>query len=177
MYILLLVQLCCSFQIWNHRFRIRTQHFRLNTDTEPGIVFMTKNWKKFTTETKFSYFFDKKFSIYLSLGFHKGRQIYRRPSALKREHPAVQNMKFLDFFLFCELRIQNPDPDPLTWLIQIRIRNTTVLYMKVLTSTFMMFLMRPTWAHSFVVMKNIQGKKRAGTVRTSQHGRTERKLW
>jgi hypothetical protein len=50
------------------------------------------------------------------------------PSALKREHPALQNMKFLDFFslllwvIFAlldpvpDIPNADPDPDPLTWL-------------------------------------------------------------
>jgi hypothetical protein len=49
-----------------------------------------------------------------------------KPSALKREHQALQNMKILDFFLFLmvifapwiQIRIRNvnadPDPDPAT---------------------------------------------------------------
>jgi hypothetical protein len=61
-------------------------------------------------------------TIYLSLALHKGLQSYRRskPSALKREYPAVQNMKFLKNFYFCGSflpswnRIPNPDTDPLT---------------------------------------------------------------
>jgi hypothetical protein len=36
-------------------------------------------------------FFGSKNTIYLSLGFHKGRPI-------KREHPALQKMKFRNFF-------------------------------------------------------------------------------
>jgi hypothetical protein len=42
-----------------------------------------------------------------------------KPSALKREHPALQNMKILDFFLFLghfcpAIRNLNADPDPAT---------------------------------------------------------------
>ncbi len=54
----------------------------------------------------------------------------QKPSALKREHPEIQNMKFLNFFLFLwvtfALLDPDPDTDPLTWLIPdpIRIRNT-----------------------------------------------------
>ncbi len=71
-------------------------------------------------------------TIYLSLGHHKGRPSLLKPSALKREHPTLQNMKFLKIFYFCGsffpswIRIPNTDPDPLTWLnpdpIGIRIR-------------------------------------------------------
>ncbi len=49
-------------------------------------------------------------------GLHKGRE---KPSALKREHPALQKMKFINCFLFVwvyfcplrSLRIKNQDPD------------------------------------------------------------------
>ncbi len=37
-------------------------------------------------------------AIYLPLGLHKGRKLQEKPSALKREHPALQNMKILYFF-------------------------------------------------------------------------------
>jgi hypothetical protein len=37
-------------------------------------------------------------------------------AALKREHPALQNMKILDFFLFLWVifALLDPDPDPAT---------------------------------------------------------------
>ncbi len=62
-------------------------------------VLMTKNWKKFTTRI-FNLFL--KLAINLSLGLPKGRPSYRRSlQPTKKEHPALQNMKFLYFFLFC----------------------------------------------------------------------------
>jgi hypothetical protein len=68
-------------------------------------------------------------------------KLQKKPSALKREHSGLQNVKFLIFFYFCwsfllswiRIRIPNPglDTDPLTWLnldpIRIRIRNTAFL--------------------------------------------------
>jgi hypothetical protein len=47
-------------------------------------------------------------------------KLQKKPSALKREHPALHNMKFLNFFYFCgsflpswiRTRIPNTDPDP-----------------------------------------------------------------
>ncbi len=40
-------------------------------------------------------------TIFLSLGPHKGRwKLQKKPSALKRDHPALQNMKFLNFSTF-----------------------------------------------------------------------------
>jgi hypothetical protein len=53
-------------------------------------------------------------------------KLQEKPSAHKREHPVLKNMKILDFFYFCGLflpswiriRIRNlnadPDPDPAT---------------------------------------------------------------
>jgi hypothetical protein len=54
---------------------------------------MTKNFKEFTA---------KKFDIFLSVAIFSslGLKLQEEPSAHKREHPALQNMKFLDFFLF-----------------------------------------------------------------------------
>jgi hypothetical protein len=68
-------------------------------------------------------------------------KLQEEPSVLKREHPALLNMKFLNVFLFCWVifafpdPILNSDPDPLTCLNSdtIRIRNTggdklTIMY-------------------------------------------------
>ncbi len=39
--------------------------------------------------------------------------LQEKPSALKREHPALQKMKFLNFFLCLRVifRLRDPDPD------------------------------------------------------------------
>ncbi len=56
--------------------------------------------------------------------------LQEKTSALKREHPAFQNMIFLNFFLFLwvTFTLLDPDPDPQTWLnpdpIRIWIRYT-----------------------------------------------------
>jgi hypothetical protein len=71
--------------------------------------------KNLQLKNKFDISFPK-ISIYLSLGLHKGRPSYReKPSALKMENPAIQNMKFLNFFLIHVLGINSGllDPDPL----------------------------------------------------------------
>ncbi len=65
---------------------------------------MTKNRKKFTAEK--CEIFLSKITIYLSLALHKWSQatVQEKPSALKREHTTLQNMKywnFLHFFYFC----------------------------------------------------------------------------
>jgi hypothetical protein len=39
-------------------------------------------------------------------------KLQEKPSALIREHPALQNMKFLNFFLFLWVIFALLDPDP-----------------------------------------------------------------
>ena len=43
-------------------------------------------------------------------------KLQEKPSALKREHPVLKNMKILDFFLFLWVifALLDPDPDPAT---------------------------------------------------------------
>jgi hypothetical protein len=60
------------------------------------------------------YFFEKKVAIYLSLGLHKGRTIYRRSLQPQKEQPALQNMKILYFFLHLWVIFALLDPDPAT---------------------------------------------------------------
>jgi hypothetical protein len=63
-------------------------------------------------------------------------KLQEKPSALKKEHPVLKNMKILDFFLFFWVIFALLDPDPATqinadpcgsmriWIrIRIRIRN------------------------------------------------------
>ncbi len=65
-------------------------------------------------------------------------KLQKKPSALKRSHPTLQNMNFYKFFFyFCGsclpswIRIRIPDPDPLARLnpdpIRIRIRNPAIM--------------------------------------------------
>ncbi len=76
-----------------------------------------KNWKKFTVEKKFNL---KKIILQFTFPQASKRtsKLQKKPSALRRGHPAVQNMKFLKFFIFFCLffllagRIQIPIPDP-----------------------------------------------------------------
>ncbi len=68
-----------------HLIRIRIQHLCW----KPGVL-ITKNWTKITAE--FFLFILYNTTIYLSLGLHKERQIYKR---------SLQNMNFLYFFYFC----------------------------------------------------------------------------
>jgi hypothetical protein len=82
---------------------------------------MTKNRKKFLAE-KNQFFYQT--TSYLSLGLQKGRQSYKKkPSALKREHPALQTHVISQKFSYLcgslmpsRIRIPNTDPNSLTRL-------------------------------------------------------------
>jgi hypothetical protein len=58
-------------------------------------------------------FFFKFFSQKLQFTYPKKRtpRLQENPSALKREHPALQHMKFLYFFLFLWVIFALLDPD------------------------------------------------------------------
>ncbi len=88
-----------------HFIRIRIRHFRLNTDPEPDTDpdpiriqgFNDKKlYKKITAEK--NNFFGSKTSIYLSLGLHKERPIYRRSLQISKE--AIQHLKYELFNYF-----------------------------------------------------------------------------
>jgi hypothetical protein len=71
---------------------------------------MTKNWKKITVEK--TNFLGSKTTIYLSLGPPlRTFKLQKKPSALKREHPTLQNMKFLNFFVLLCVNFVLLDPD------------------------------------------------------------------
>ncbi len=62
--------------------------------------------------------FLSKIAIYSSHSPQRTSKLKEKPSAFKRAHPALQNMKFFNFFYFCGsfFALLDPDPDPLTWL-------------------------------------------------------------
>jgi hypothetical protein len=79
---------------------------------------MTKNWKKFTAEKKIQFFKIKNYNLPNARPPLRTSKLQKKPSALKREHPILQNMKFQNFFYFCgsflpsliPIRIPNTDP-------------------------------------------------------------------
>jgi hypothetical protein len=83
---------------------------------------MTRNWIKFTAETKINFFWDQK--------LHKGRPRYKRSLQLSREYRALQNMKFHNFYFsgsflpsWIRNRIPNTDPNSeYEYEFRIRIR-------------------------------------------------------
>jgi hypothetical protein len=73
------------------------------------IQFQGLDDQKLGKNVQLEFFFLSKIAIYLSLSLHIGRSSYRR--SLKREHPALQKMKFLHFFLLLWVIFVLPDPD------------------------------------------------------------------
>jgi hypothetical protein len=79
--------------------------------------------KKFGAEKK-EIFLDKKLQLTYPLSSIKDVQVTEKPSALEREHPALQNMKFPNFFLLMWVIFvlldpdsgSNLDPDPNYWI-------------------------------------------------------------
>ncbi len=66
--------------------------------------------------TKKIILFWSKIAIYLSLAFLKDVQLQEKPSAVKREHPALQKIKFINFFYFVvHFALLDPDPEPQQW--------------------------------------------------------------
>ncbi len=100
--------------------------FFLMADPDPGVW-----WPKIAPKNvqlkkkRFPlHYFDQKFQLSYPLGLHKSikdaNKLQEKPSALKRGHPAIQNMKFLYLsFYFCgsflpswiRIRISSADPD------------------------------------------------------------------
>ncbi len=83
-------------------FRIRIQHFRLNTDPEPDPIRIQgfdeqKLGNIFCWNKKFDIFLSK-IAIYLSLGLHKGRPSYK--TSLQPSKENIHHFKSWNFFTF-----------------------------------------------------------------------------
>jgi hypothetical protein len=134
--------------------RIRT---RFNMDSDPVFKSMCiqiwiriqgfddQKLKKITGEKKNIFFKSRK--LLIPLGLRKGRRNYWRSLHLIKEHSALQNMKFLYFFLLLWVIYALLDPDqhfqcgsessrPKSMRIQIR--NTVFLYVSNSESGFTM---------------------------------------
>jgi hypothetical protein len=63
---------------------------------------MTKNWKKLQQTNFFKYFLGiKKYNLPIPRPPERTSKLQKKPSALKREHPALQNMKFRNLIFPC----------------------------------------------------------------------------
>jgi hypothetical protein len=85
-----------------HLTRIRIQHFMLNTDPDLDPIriqgFDDQKLEKIYS-LKNSIFLIKNYNLPITRPLERTSKLQKKPSAFKREHPALQNMKFLNFFL------------------------------------------------------------------------------
>jgi hypothetical protein len=95
---------------------------------------MTKNFNKITKKTAKNIFLIKKLHIYLALGLKDVKAtVQEKPSGLKRKHPPLENISFLNFYILWVLfALLDPDPSPHSLCesgsfrpksVRIRIRN------------------------------------------------------
>jgi hypothetical protein len=124
-----------GWRIRIHLIRIQIQHFRLNTDPDPGAL-MTKNRKQFIAE-KFvlNFFVIKNYNLPIPRPPKKDVQVTKKAFRSQKRTSSTSKHEISEIFStfvghFCPpgwIRIPNTDPDPLTRLnpdpIGIRIRN------------------------------------------------------
>jgi hypothetical protein len=65
-----------------------------------------------TSEKKFDIFLIKNCNLLIPRRSKRTSKIQKKPSAHNREHPALQHMKFLNFFTFLWVIFALLDPDP-----------------------------------------------------------------
>jgi hypothetical protein len=107
----LFMRILSVFRILIHSIRIQIKHFRLNTD--PG--FDDQKFKKIYSLTKKNIFCIKNHKV-------SKKDVYATEKDLqRREHPELQNMKFINFSMFVghfcpprsgfglRIRIRGPD--------------------------------------------------------------------
>ncbi len=102
------------------RIRIRVQYFKWTRIQG----FDDQKWTKIQPKFFFLHVLIKNCNLLIPRPSLRTSRIQEKPSALQREHPALQTWNFLPFICFCRsfmpsrirIRIPNPDTDPLTWL-------------------------------------------------------------
>jgi hypothetical protein len=70
--------------------------------------------KKITAEKKLNFFFIKNYNLPIPRPPKRTSKLQKKPSALKRGHPTLQNMNFYNFFLlllWVIFALLDPDPD------------------------------------------------------------------
>jgi hypothetical protein len=75
-------------------------------------LWWAKNEEKNTAEKKFKNFWIKNYNLLIPRPPQRTSKLQETPSALKREHSSLQNMKFLKLVLFLWLIFELLDPDP-----------------------------------------------------------------
>ncbi len=114
---------CFSSGFRIHLIRIRIKHFRLNIDPADPIRtqgFYDQKLKNifYSWKKKLNFFGIKNYNLPIPRQASiEDVQVPRKPSALKREHLALQNMQFLNFFLLLWLTFALLDPDPGFWKV------------------------------------------------------------
>jgi hypothetical protein len=73
---------------------------------------MTKNKIKNYSCKKMNVFLVKNCNLHITRPPYRTSKPLEKPSALKREHPALQNLKFFPFYLFLRVIFALLDPDP-----------------------------------------------------------------
>jgi hypothetical protein len=68
--------------------------------------------KNVTAEKKLNFSWIKNYNLPIPGPTLMTSKLQKKPSALKREHPALQNMKFLNFILLLRVIFSLLDPDP-----------------------------------------------------------------
>jgi hypothetical protein len=89
--------------------------FDTGTDPDPG--FWWPKIKKIFSKKNLNFFWIKNYTLSIPRPLERTSKLQNKPSAFKREHPALKNMKFLNFFYWISwIQIRIPNRNPLTWL-------------------------------------------------------------
>ncbi len=95
------------FRIRIRRVRIWIQHFRLNTNPDPGPVFWWPKIDIYCWDKNWYFFYQK---LQFTSPPQRTSKLQEKPSALKTEHPAFQNITFL-LVLWVIYALLDSDPD------------------------------------------------------------------
>ncbi len=99
-----------------------TQSIHITSVSDPAFlaeyrsgsrVLVTKEWEKICSWIKkLIFFYIKNCNLPIPRSPYRTSKLQKKPWALKREHPALQNMKLLNFFFFLWVIFVLLDPDP-----------------------------------------------------------------
>jgi hypothetical protein len=101
---------------------VRIRRYSFDTDLDP--VFLAEYRSEFDGDQKLEKFTVKKknwtknYNLSIPMPPKLTSKLHKKPSVLKREHPALKIMRFLNFSLFCGsfLSMTRLNPDPKHWL-------------------------------------------------------------
>jgi hypothetical protein len=105
-----------------HFIRNRIQHFRPNTDPDlDPIRIQGFNDQKLQLK-KMKFLLHQKLQFTIPKPPKRTYKLQKKPSALKRENPSLQNMKFFNFFLLLWVIFALPNLDPNSESAETRIQ-------------------------------------------------------